>query len=306
MHRTTRLTGILIALQAQPRTAQELADRFEVSRRTILRDIDELLQLGVPIASRSGPGGGFSIPRTWWLAPLHLAEDEVQTLLFALDHLGEAPESPWPETHRGLVEKLHSALQPAALDRALAHPARPRVVTHSSGPSPSTLATCRTAIAEESWIVVDYRGGSAPGERRLKPLEMHVASGRWYVSAIDERSEELRNFRLDRMANTRRCLDPPRAAGIVASAMSRPDYHAPEHPEIVLRFTPRGRALAADHADFQRHLDGDCVRFRCPPGELPYYGRELLRLGTEVEIVGPPELKTWMRDHLDTLRRHHG
>jgi predicted DNA-binding transcriptional regulator YafY len=305
MHRSTRMTGILIALQAQPRTAQALADRFEVSRRTILRDIDELLQLGVPIAARSGPNGGYAIPRTWWLAPLQLTEEEVQTLLFALDHLGESAEGPWPETHRGLVEKLHSALQPGAFDRALADPSRPMVVASRPGPTPSTLATIRRAIAYDSWIAVDYQGGSTPGERRMKPFSLHVSSGRWFASAVDERAAEVRTFRLDRMAHPRRCVDPPDAARIVAQALDRPDYHAPEHPEIVLRLTERGRMLAQDHPDFRDHLTGETIRFRCPPSELPFYGHELIRFGTDVEIVEPPELRNWMRDHLAALKQHH-
>jgi predicted DNA-binding transcriptional regulator YafY len=306
MHRSTRMTGILIALQAQPRTAQALADRFEVSRRTILRDIEELLQLGVPIEARTGPGGGYAIPRTWWLAPLQLTEDEVQTLLFALDHLGESTDGPWPEPHQGLVEKLRSALNPGALDRALANPARPQVAAHPVAPAPATLATVRSAIAREEWLRVDYRGGSAPGERQVKPLSLHVTGGRWLVHAIDARTAEVRYFRLDRMADARRCLDPQNAARIVAAAMARPDYHAPEHPEVVLRFTERGRLLAMDHPDIRNHLDGDAARFRCPPAELPFYGGELVRFGVEVEVLGPPELRAWLGEHLETLKRHHG
>jgi predicted DNA-binding transcriptional regulator YafY len=305
MHRSTRMTGILIALQAQPRTAQALADRFEVSRRTIFRDIEELLQLGVPIEARTGPNGGYAIPRSWWLAPLQLTGEEVQTLLFALDHLGESDEGPWPETHRALIEKLRSVLQPGALDRALADPARPQVVANRLGPAPSTLSTIRRAIAQDSWIAVNYQGGSAAGERRMKPLSLHVSSGRWFASAIDERNAEVRTFRLDRMDQPRRCVDPPDAARILSQALDRPDYHAPEHPEILLRLTGRGTMLAQDHPDFRDHLDGGTIRFRCPPSELPFYGRELIRFGTDVEIVEPPELRNWMREHLGELSRHH-
>ena len=306
MHRSTRMTGILIALQAQPRTAQALADRFEVSRRTILRDIEELMQLGVPIEARTGPGGGYAIPRTWWLAPMQLTEDEVLTLLFALDHLGESEDGPWPESHRGLVEKLRSALGPGALDRALADPTRPQVAAHPVTPAPATLAMVRTAIAREEWLRVDYRGGSAPGERQIKPLSLHVTDGRWLVHGIDARTAEVRHFRLDRMEDARRCLDPADAATIVAKAMARPNYHAPEHPEVVLRFTEQGRLLALDHPDFRAHLDGDEARFRCPPAELPFYGRELVRFGAEVEVLGPPELRAWLRERLEALRLHHG
>ena len=305
MHRTTRLTGILIALQSQPRTAQALADRFGVSRRTILRDVEELLQIGVPIEARSGPRGGYAIPRSWWLAPQQLTEAELETLLFALDHLGDPAHSPFPGSHEGLLEKLQSALRPEAVARVLADPARPRVVRDPIAPEPAIVETLRQAITRDAWVLVDYQGGSSPGERRVKPLGVHVADGRWYVRVVDARSGELRHFRVDRIASARRCLAPAHAAQLLERAAARAEYHAPAHPEIVLRLTERGRTFARDHADFRAHLDGDTIRFRCPPAELPYYGRELLRFGTEVTILGPPELRRWVHQHLAALQAHH-
>jgi predicted DNA-binding transcriptional regulator YafY len=290
MHRTTRLLGILIALQARPQTAQRLAERFEVSRRTILRDIEELTQLDVPITARTGPRGGFAIPRSWWLAPMQLSDDEVRTLLLALDHLGPEGDGPTWESHDRLMDKLRSSLQPAALDRAGTDPARPRVVANVA-PSSATVETIRRAIGEATWVRIAYGAGSAPGERRILPLDLHVADGRWYTRAIDERSGGTRHFRLDRIATIHGCLPPPEADAIVAGATSMPAYHDAAHPEIVVRLTERGQRFAADHADLRGHLDGKMIRFRCPPAELPYYGRELLRLGTEAIILGPPELQ---------------
>jgi predicted DNA-binding transcriptional regulator YafY len=306
MHRTTRLLGILIALQARPQTAQRLAERFDVSRRTILRDVDELTQLGVPISARTGPKGGFAIPRSWWLAPLQLSDDEVRTLLLALDQLGPEGDGPAREHQAGLMDKVRSILQPAALDRAEADPARPRVVPGSGLPSSATVETIRRAIGEASWVRIAYGAGSAPGERRILPLELHVADGRWYTRAIDERSGEMRHFRLDRIASIHRCLAPEHGEAIVARATSLPEYHDAAHPEIIVRLTERGQRFASDHPDLRGHLDGETIRFRCPPAELPYYGRELLRMGTDATILGPPELKAWVRNHLDALRQHHG
>ncbi len=57
MNRTGRLTGILLALRSGQRTAAQVADRFAVSRRTILRDLDALGELGVPVIATPGTGG---------------------------------------------------------------------------------------------------------------------------------------------------------------------------------------------------------------------------------------------------------
>ena len=61
MTRTDRLTGIILALQGRRQTAAQLAERFEVSLRTILRDVDALSQIGVPIVALPGAGGGYGL-----------------------------------------------------------------------------------------------------------------------------------------------------------------------------------------------------------------------------------------------------
>jgi predicted DNA-binding transcriptional regulator YafY len=70
MNRTDRLTGIILALRGGRQTAAQLATRFEVSRRTILRDVAALGEIGVPVVGSSGAGGGFELADGYWLPPL--------------------------------------------------------------------------------------------------------------------------------------------------------------------------------------------------------------------------------------------
>jgi len=57
MNRVDRLTAILLLLQERPRTSEEIARRFEVSKRTVLRDVQALSEMGVPVIARDGAGG---------------------------------------------------------------------------------------------------------------------------------------------------------------------------------------------------------------------------------------------------------
>src|SRR5258708_6802734 len=94
MTKTDRLSGILLLLQDRSHTARELAERFEVSRRTIIRDAEALIQIGVPLISQEGAAGGYSLPDDYSLPPLQLTRQEAFLLLFALDgvkNLGSAP-----------------------------------------------------------------------------------------------------------------------------------------------------------------------------------------------------------------------
>lgn len=76
--------AILMALQQRAETAQSLADKFEVSKRTILRDMQSLSEMGVPLVSMTGPTGGFQLMEGYQLSPLQFTSQEALTILVSL------------------------------------------------------------------------------------------------------------------------------------------------------------------------------------------------------------------------------
>ena len=86
MNRTERLTAIVMLLQNEQLTSKELAQRFEVSKRTILRDVQALSEMGVPIVAEWGPGGGYSLLPEYSLSPLQLTFREALLLLSGRSH----------------------------------------------------------------------------------------------------------------------------------------------------------------------------------------------------------------------------
>ena len=69
MNRIDRLTAILLLLQGRKRTAGEIAQRFEISRRTALRDMQALSEMGIPIVADQGASGGYTLPLDYSLPP---------------------------------------------------------------------------------------------------------------------------------------------------------------------------------------------------------------------------------------------
>jgi len=101
-----RLLGILtILLQRDSVTAPELAKRFEVSRRTVGRDVDALCQAGIPVVTRQGAGGGISIAEGFKLDKSVLTADELSGLLAAVKAIGSV--SP-PSNVERTLDKLHA------------------------------------------------------------------------------------------------------------------------------------------------------------------------------------------------------
>lgn len=303
MNRTDRLTGIVLALRGGRRTAAQLADRFEVSRRTILRDVDALCQIGVPVVAVPGAGGGLALAEGYWLPPLHFSPDEATTLLLALQALGPPTASPLGPGRRTAEEKLRAALRPdvlAAAERELANvdaapPMRPTDPAHAEA--------IRGAIRRGAWLRVAYRSLRRSAVHELLPRRLYAQDGRWYLSAVSLAAGERRVYRLDRVDAVATIPAPDDAAtAILAADRPRRAYDDPSHPEVVVRFGYRGLRLSDDSfpTERARPVDGPQetweVRLRCPPSELPYYARAVHAAGPDAEAVAPPELRALARE----------
>src|SRR5262245_44871535 len=110
MNRIERLTAILLLLQERPRTSEEIARRFEVSKRTVLRDVQALCEMGVPVIAQPGVGGGYSLDGESLPAPLPLTAPEIFLLLLALGHLTRLSDVPFAPQRASLLAKLHALL----------------------------------------------------------------------------------------------------------------------------------------------------------------------------------------------------
>jgi len=301
MNRTDRLTGIILALQGGRQTAARLAARFEVSRRTILRDVDALGELGVPVVSFPGAGGGLALAEGYWLPPLHLSAPEAAVLLLAVRGLGDPAASPFGEAGRAAEEKLRAALRPEVLAAAEHELATVGVAPPRRPADPSHARTLRDAIRRQRWVRVEYQSLRRVAEHLLCPVGLHTSDGRWYCRAVSLEAGEVRSYRLDRMLVVEPVPPPDGAdAALVAASRPRRAYDDPSHPEIVVRLSYQGARLAEDtlEGEFQPRETAPGVwemRLRCPPSELPYYARSIHALGPTAEVLAPPALRAQVR-----------
>ena len=110
MNRTDRLYALVEELRAaspRPRTSRGLAERFEVSVRTIERDLSALQQAGVPIWATPGPGGGYTLDPDHTLAPVNFTPTEALALALAAARSGAMP---WGSSARSALQKLVAAM----------------------------------------------------------------------------------------------------------------------------------------------------------------------------------------------------
>ncbi len=301
MNRTDRLTGIVLALRGGRRTVQELADRFEVSRRTILRDISALGEIGVPVITIAGVGGGVEIGEGYWLPPLHLTAAEASVLLLGLQSIGSGAGAPLAPERRSAEEKLRAVLRPdvaGAVSRDLASIA---VSPPAHGVAAEVFRTLRAAIEREGWVMGTYQSAQRIAVQTIAPLQLFLEEGRWYCVAVAVDWDGQRRFRLDRFVDLQRCPDPigaseARAAWLAPAA----PYDDPRHPEIVVVLTYSGMRRAEDERGWVDHLTerpGGTweLRYRCPPAEYPFYARLVFALGAEAEAIHPASFREMVK-----------
>lgn len=302
MSRSDRLTGILLALRGGRQTAAQLGERFGVSRRTILRDVDALGAIGVPVAAIPGAGGGFALAEGYWLPPLQFTAPEAAMLLLALRSLGDAAASPFGEAHPGAEEKLRAALRPALLADAERELSALDIAPPHHVPDRDHFRLLRDATRRERWLRVDYGSLRRVAAHTLLPQRLTSRDGRWYCAAVSLEAGEERSYRLDRIRSVEPVPTPPGADDARrAAARPRRAYDDPSHPAVVVRLSYRGLKLAEEafpwvHSATTVGPDLWEIRYRCPPAELPYYARALLALGSEAEAVTPPLLRHLVRE----------
>jgi len=303
--KASRLLSILMLLQARTRmTAPALARLLEVSERTVLRDIDQLSAAGVPVWGERGRNGGFLLRAGWSTDLTGLTEAEASALFLAgLPDaatelgLGAAAASarlkviaglpaPWREQAGRVADRLH--IDPIDWYRVAETPARLREVV--------------AAVWSSRRIEVRYQSWDRVSERQLDPLGVVLKAGAWYLVARSVRSQRIATYRLanvQQLEVSDTCFERPRnfqlahywTESIVRfeAELNRLKAHA--------RLSPRGASWLANARlkCVPCGASGDAINgwreVLIPIESIEHGARQLLALGAEIEVLGPPELR---------------
>jgi predicted DNA-binding transcriptional regulator YafY len=201
VNRTDRLYAIVEELRASApgrRSARALADRFEVSVRTIERDVSALQQAGVPIYADTGRGGGYALDKTRTLPPMNFTPAEAVAVGIALGRSGAAP---FAKSARTALLKIVAAM--SAADGAEARKLAERIhflVREEEAELASVPAVVEEAVAMRQVMRLTYvdRNG-AETERDVEPVAFVSGARAWYLIGWCRLREGPRLFRADRI-----------------------------------------------------------------------------------------------------------
>ncbi|HEY8490831.1 MAG TPA: YafY family protein [Dehalococcoidia bacterium] len=202
MNRTERLYALVEALRASaPRLvrAAELAGRFDVSIRTIERDLLALQEAGVPIWAQPGPGGGYSLRLEATLPPLNLTPAEAAAVATAL---AASRGMPFPRAARSALTKLAGAMAAAPKDAASRLVGHIRVVPGPGGPVSPVSDVLWQALVDSVAVELTYRDAQDHESRRVvEPAGVFSTPNGWYLAAWCRLRRAPRSFRLDRITS---------------------------------------------------------------------------------------------------------
>lgn len=203
MNKIERLSGILIKLQSRKYiTASQIADEYQISLRTVYRDLSILEQSGVPIIAI--PGVGYSLAEGYRLPPLMFTLDEAFSFLMAERLLSEQSDESTYLIYKSGMDKIRVALK--ASERELLENFEENVASiqykealHDEG-SPYILSPLLQSIRERKSVEIDYKNYAKQTTARLiEPLGLYFMNNQWYLLAWCCLRKDYRTFKLARI-----------------------------------------------------------------------------------------------------------
>jgi predicted DNA-binding transcriptional regulator YafY len=314
---SARLLRLLSLLQSRRDwTGPELAERLEVTARTVRRDVERLRALGYPVHAAPGTAGGYRLGAGAALPPLLLDDEEAIAVALCLRTGAGGSVEGIEETSLRALAKLEQVLPSRLRRRAQAMEAV--AVSRPAAPLPSAVAqdvltTIGAACRDRERLRFDYlaHGGTA-SRRTVEPHSLVHHGRRWYLLAWDTDRQDWRTFRVDRMdpkSPTGPRFEPRRpptdAASYVARGVSSRAYR---HQAVVTLHAP-AEAMAEytsyGYATVEATGPDTCV-LRTGSESLDALAVYIGMLGVDFEVQEPPELAERLRVVADRLARAAG
>lgn len=285
------LSILLIISKRKMVTAQELAEHFEVSVRTIYRDIDKIGEAGIPIASIGGKGGGYYLMDNYRIDSLFLNRTEAQSFMDVIQNLDFLFGR--NTLFNDVILKFDNTFK-----EQQANTAKLKIdMSHLSMEQElkNILSLLNDAIEQTRLLVFDYMNRNMEDRQRIvEPLQIQFSSGHWHLIGFCRVRNDYRKFKLVRMGNvsmgepfSKRPLDMNELREIFAESYQTSSI------SVTLKFTPRIGKHLIEHFDKEsitEQADGSFLaeeKFPDDEGLIKF----ILGFGMDCEVLSPVELR---------------
>ena len=289
---------VYLLLNRKSMTARELAAHFEVSQRTIYRDVETLAQAGIPIFALKGASGGIRLTENFVFSRSYLNADEQQRLLSSLRGMGAVQ----PEAARPVLNKLSALFGQEGLDWIEVDFS----LWGRQSPASERFTVLKNAIFAQSVVVFGYSGMQrSTSLRSVEPMKLVFRGMDWYLLGFCRDREDFRYFKLLRMDQLT----------VLPEAFARrplPDLKAPKRSfadmpmvELTVRIAPDMEYRVREEfpkQQWERQEDGSfLVRFSMPNNV--WLMEYLMAYGEHLTVLAPEEVRQEMGKRLKNMLR---
>jgi predicted DNA-binding transcriptional regulator YafY len=306
------LAIIILLLNRRMIQAKELAERFEVSVRTIYRDIDTIARAGIPVVTYQGAGGGIGLSEGYRLDRALLNDEELAAIVTALRSL--ATSNPEAEHSSLLLEKIQQII-PASKAEHFRFRTEQFIVDYSDWGGRVELQELLSLLkhAISSLHPVHFRYKDAEGRvssRSFEPYTLVLKHHQWYVYGRCMAREQFRMFKLIRMREVSITEDSTfvREPVVLEELPWQQSWNEPNNrTRLVLRFSPEGAHLAEEwfgHETLEEDADGrTLITCRLPENDWLY--GFILSFGVHAEVLDPPHVRNRVRVMVQQMQNNY-
>lgn len=312
MSKSKRLMELMMTVNRKRRfKVQELADEFGVSTRTILRDLQELSELGVPLYSEVGPHGGYHVIRERILPPIAFTEKEAAAIFFAVHALRHYSSHPFQEEFSSALNKFFLQMPGDVRDQIDRMKERVDFIAPTRWSDAPCLDLLLEAAIHGKVLTIEYQSkDEGKSERPIQPIFIYATNGFWYCKAYCFLREDVRIFRCDRIREA--AYDETGILPLDLSEGGLSHQHTASPSETVRLHAALNReGVQRCEAELwlapmlQVHEDGSgLLDMEISRDDFPFYAQFFIELGDNAVLAEPTELKDSIRGKLTELLTH--
>jgi len=307
MNRLDRLTSILTHLQTKRTiTAQELADRFEISLRTVYRDLRSLDEAGVPIIGEAGMG--YSLVEGYRLPPVMFTKEEALAFLVAEKIVEKVTDRESSSHFQSALFKVKAVLKSNEKEVLDAMSTQVEVIPKRNGLLAAgrdrTLQVLLQSLSEQRVISIEYTTfeEEVTTKRTVEPVGVYYSFEQWYLIAWCRLRNDYRTFRLDRIREINPCEEKYRNHHPALKEYLEKVKQEQQLTKVVLEVTPS----AVKYMQEERYNQGFVFETKKANGvemtfmtcHLEGFARWMIMLGDYIQVIEPQELKSRIRELL--------
>jgi len=305
MSKAKRLLDILMFVSTKRKfTAQEIADEFHISIRTVHRYILDLCDMGLPIYAEQGRNGGYTVLTNRLLPPILFTEEEAVSIFFAFQSLNYYRSLPFDTEITSVAHKLYRSLQSEAKikvdkirsyiafwnpKRTIDTPLLKEVLEHS---------------IENRNLHIQYESKSGMKTKHIRPIGVYAHDGLWYLPAYDYDKEKILLYRVDRILSI---LSTEKSEGEFMNLEDWFDFHEVKKPirlHVLLTMEGVRQCKSVPYFDGFVVIQEDGTGYidtMIDKGELGFITSLFFRLGSHARIIEPMELIDGLRKQAEEI-----